>query len=48
MIAPMVILICVFKLYPIFQSVIQGFVTAKGEISLDNYRLLFADKTFWN
>ena len=48
MIAPMVILICIFKLYPIIQSVIQGFVTAKGQVSLDNYKALFADKTFWN
>ena len=48
MIAPMVILICIFKLYPILQSLIWGFVTAKGEVSLDNYKFLFADKAFWN
>lgn len=48
MIAPTVILICVFKIYPIIASVIQAFLSKEGMPTLDNYKFLFADKTFWN
>lgn len=48
LIAPTIILICIFKIYPIFDSVIQGFLSKSGEVTLANYQLLFADKTFWN
>lgn len=48
LIAPTIILICIFKIYPIFDSVIQGFLSKNGEFTTANYQLLFADKTFWN
>jgi len=48
LIAPTIILICIFKIYPIFDSVIQGFLSKNGEFTIANYQLLFADKTFWN
>ena len=41
-------MICIFKIYPIIDSVIQGFSSADSNFTLDNYKLLFADKTFWN
>lgn len=47
MIAPTVILIFIFKLYPIFESAIQGFISNEGTFTLENYGHLFADKTFW-
>lgn len=46
LIAPIVILIFLFKIYPIFDSVVQGF-RLKGAWTLNNYKMLFADKTFW-
>lgn len=48
MVAPMIILICVFKIYPIIASVLQAFISQEGKLSLDNYKFLFADKVFWN
>lgn len=48
LILPTIILICVFKIYPIFDSIIQGFSSSESGFTLDNYKLLFADKTFWN
>ncbi len=48
MVAPTVILICIFKIYPIIASVIQGFLSKDGVATLDNYKYLFADKTFWS
>ncbi len=48
LILPTIILICVFKIYPIFDSIIQGFSSSDSGFTLDNYKLLFADKTFWN
>ncbi|MDD6615203.1 MAG: sugar ABC transporter permease [Lachnospiraceae bacterium] len=48
MIAPTVILICIFKIYPIIQSVVQGVLSSDGGLTLDNYKFLFADKAFWN
>ncbi len=47
LVAPIVILICLFKIYPIVDSVIQGF-RLKESWTLDNYKMLFADKTFWD
>ena len=34
------------KYYPIFDSVIQGFLSKDGELTINNYELLFADKIF--
>ena len=47
LIAPTVVLICVFKIYPIIDSVVQGVLSSEGSLTLDNYKYLFADKTFW-
>ncbi|MDD3278558.1 MAG: sugar ABC transporter permease [Lachnospiraceae bacterium] len=48
LILPTFLLICIFKLYPIFNSVVQGVLSSDGTFTLDNYQLLFADKTFWS
>ena len=48
LILPTIALICVFKIYPIIDSVIQGVLSTEGSFTLDNYKLLFADKTFWS
>lgn len=48
LILPTVLLICIFKIYPIIDSVIQGFLSAEGNFTLNNYKVLFADKTFWD
>lgn len=48
LIGPTIILICLFKIYPIIDSVIQGVLSADGSFTLNNYKLLFADKTFWD
>lgn len=48
LIMPTILLICIFKIYPIFDSVIQGVLSTEGSFTLENYKLLFADKTFWN
>lgn len=48
LILPTIILICIFKIYPIIDSVIQGVLSTEGSFTLENYKLLFADKTFWN
>lgn len=47
LILPTILLICIFKVYPIFDSVIQGFLSKDGELTINNYELLFADKIFW-
>lgn len=49
LILPTVVLLCVFKIYPILNSLLQS-VLAKDSagFTLENYALLFADKTFWN
>jgi len=47
LVAPMLILICVFKIYPIIDSVIVSFRPA-GEWSFAGYINLFKDSTFWN
>ena len=48
LVAPTVILICTFKIYPIIISVVQAFLSKDGAVTLDNYKFLFADKTFWD
>lgn len=48
LIFPTVFLICIFKIYPIIDSVVQGVLSDAGGLTLDNYKLLFADKTFWS
>ena len=48
LILPTIVLICIFKIYPIIDSVIQGVLSTEGCFTLDNYKLLFADKTFWS
>lgn len=45
---PTVLLICIFRIYPIIQSVILSVLSQDREFTLNNYRILFADKTFWN
>lgn len=47
LILPTVLLILIFKIYPIIDSVIQGFLSKNGEFTIGNYKLLFEDKTFW-
>ncbi len=48
LILPTIVMICIFKIYPIIDSVIQGFVSNGNSFTLDNYKHLFADKAFWN
>ena len=48
LILPTIVMICIFKIYPIIDSVIQGFVSNGSSFTLDNYKHLFADKAFWN
>ena len=48
LILPTIVLICIFKIYPIIDSVVQGVLSQEGSFTLENYKLLFADKTFWN
>ena len=48
LILPTIVLICIFKIYPIIDSVVQVVLSQKGSFTLENYKLLFADKTFWN
>jgi len=47
MLLPAFVLICMFKIYPVVSSFVEGF-TYNGEFSLQTYKALFADKTFWN
>ena len=46
-IAPALLLIILFKLYPITNTLIDSFIR-KGNWSLRNYELVFQDKVFWN
>ena len=46
-IAPALLLILVFKFYPIVNTVYQSFIR-KGAYSLRNYELVFTDAIFWN
>ncbi len=49
LILPTTVLICIFKIGPIIDSVYQSFISSKVEgFTLSNYVLLFQDKTFWN
>lgn len=45
-IAPALLLIIIFKLYPIVLNIWNSFQW-KGELSVRSYELIFADKTFW-
>lgn len=45
-IAPTIILILLFKIYPILENVFTSFL-CKGEWSTRSYEMIFADKTFW-
>lgn len=47
MILPAVILIAIFKLYPIANNIIQS-VMVNSKFSFDAYTMLFGDKVFWN
>jgi multiple sugar transport system permease protein len=47
LIIPAFLLICVFKLYPIITTLLEGFMV-KGEFSLDTYNTVFHDSVFWN
>lgn len=48
MILPTFVLICVFKIYPIFNTVFKSFQDGNGHLSITNYTNLFVDKTFIN
>lgn len=46
---PTATLLCVFKIFPILNSLLQSFLSLKEhQFTLNNYLLLFQDKTFWN
>ena len=47
MLAPALIFILVFKIYPMI-SVSVGSFFRNGEFTFQTYRILFKDKTFWN
>jgi ABC-type sugar transport systems, permease components len=47
LIAPSVFLICLFKIYPIINTVSESF-QSNGQGLFYNYTILFSDKTFWN
>ncbi len=44
---PAFILICIFKIGPIMQILVQGFLE-NGQFSLKAYNTLFSDSAFWN
>lgn len=48
LILPALVLILLFKAYPIFSTILEGFRDMKGEWTLSVYQRVFADKTFWN
>lgn len=47
MIAPALIFILVFKIYPMLSAVVGSFFR-NGELTLRTYEILFKDKIFWN
>jgi ABC-type sugar transport system permease subunit len=52
LIAPLLLLLLVFILYPVVANIYLSFFKWKGMgkatfIGLDNYRTMFADETFW-
>lgn len=47
MLLPAFVLVCIFKIYPVFSSLIDGF-TYNGSFSLETYKTLIKDPTFWN
>lgn len=46
-IAPALLLIVIFKLYPILNTVVESFIR-KGNWSTRNYEFIFQDPIFWN
>jgi ABC-type sugar transport system permease subunit len=49
MVLPVFLLICIFKIAPIANCLVQSFLRRQGSgFTLENYQLLFVDKTFWN
>ena len=48
LILPTILLICIFKIYPIIDSVFQSLISHEGNFTFENYKHLFEDKTFWN
>lgn len=44
---PALILVSIFKIYPIVSCLFEGF-TYNGKISLETYKNLFTDSSFWN
>ena len=46
-ILPAIFLILLFKVYPIFFSLVEGFIY-NGRLSLRVYRRVFSDLSFWN
>lgn len=47
LILPAFALICVFKLYPIVTTLLEGLIV-DGEFTLKTYKTLFGDTVFWN
>ena len=41
LILPTIVMICIFKIYPIISSVIQGFSSVDSGFTMDNYKHLF-------
>ncbi|MGD0725703.1 MAG: sugar ABC transporter permease [Spirochaetia bacterium] len=46
LLVPAVLLLVIFKVYPIVTTLLGGF-SCKGQVSLAQYRILFDDPTFW-
>lgn len=44
---PAFVLICIFKMYPVFTTLQQAFFV-DGQFTLATYQRVFAEKTFWN
>ena len=44
---PAFVLICIFKVYPIVSTLLEGFIV-KGQFTVRTYQTLFGDDTFWN
>ncbi|MCI8416056.1 MAG: sugar ABC transporter permease [Lachnospiraceae bacterium] len=47
MLLPAFMLVCIFKIYPVISSLMDGF-TSHGHFSLEVYKSLLKDATFWN
>lgn len=46
LVAPMILLVIIFKIYPILENIVTSFIW-KDSLSLKGYELIFQDKTFW-